>query len=279
MRRERLGEAIFDLVDGLSTARLFVIWLLLIFTCGAVFWLTTFTMHPGLREGGSHVRGNLQGLWTAIYFSFVTATSVGYGDVLPVGAARTLAVAEAVGGLLIFGLLIAKFVSYRQDIMVRQIRNITFHERLDRLQTNLHMVVSELLAIAAACDNGDARVPRIGLRLESTALVFAGELRGIHHLLYEPEQPPDESVLGAILANLLAALNTMGETLGCLPPGFSHTSTLERAVETVSGLAQEICGDCVPQAPAAELRILMDRIQQTAREITIGNAENHKIAV
>ena len=40
---------------------------------------------------------------TALYFSFVTATSVGYGDVVPMGVIRIVAIAEAITGLLIFG--------------------------------------------------------------------------------------------------------------------------------------------------------------------------------
>lgn len=265
--RRRLGEAVFDLLDRLSTVRLFTIWLALIFACGVLYWLSAFAKHPGLTEQGKSLTANLDGLWTAIYFSFVTATSVGYGDVLPVGAARILAVAEAAGGLLIFGLLIAKFVSYRQDILVRQIHNVTFEERLDRVQTNLHLVVSELLAIGAAYDDGAPRLPRMTPRLESTTLVFAGELRAIHHLLYAPEQAPDEAVLNAILANLSSALTTMREVLQEVPQSIPRTATLNHALRTVSMLAQEICADCVPQVYAPELRTWMDQIQQIARTI------------
>jgi hypothetical protein len=47
-----------------------------------------------------------------LYFSFVTLTTVGYGDVLPVHpAARSLAVLEAVVGPLYLAILIARLVS------------------------------------------------------------------------------------------------------------------------------------------------------------------------
>jgi Ion channel len=265
--RRPLGDAVFDVVDRLSTTGVFAIWLALILICGMVYWFSGFAGHPSLSEGGRTVAPGRDGLWTAIYFSFVTATSVGYGDVLPVGGARILAVAEAAGGLMIFGLLVAKFVSHRQDILVRQIHGVTFEERLDRLQTNLHLVVSELLAIGAALDDGAPRTPRIAWRLESTTLVFVGELRAIHHLLYAPQEAPDEPVLNAILANLSSALNIMREVLLELPSSIGRSPTLESAVKTVSSLAQEICADCVPQIYAPELKIWMDRVQQTARTI------------
>jgi Ion channel len=246
---------------------MFAIWLAVILACGVGYWLIDLSGSIGLVETGARVRSNLGGLLTAIYFSFITATSVGYGDVLPVGATRILAVTEAVAGLLIFGLLIAKFVSYRQDMLVREIHSVTFEGRLDRVRTNLHLVVSELLAIAAICDDGAALVERLGPRLETTTLVFTGELRTVHKLLYNPQQAPDEPVLDAILANLASALNTLHEVLLCLPSNLRKSPVLEAGLRTLSALANDICADCVPQVYAPALTMWMDRIQQAARTI------------
>jgi len=91
-----LGIALLELADSLSTARLSAIWLALVVACGAAYWLIDLSSGAGLVEAGARVDSNLGGLLTAIYFSFITATSVGYGDVLPVGITRMLAVAEAV---------------------------------------------------------------------------------------------------------------------------------------------------------------------------------------
>jgi hypothetical protein len=266
-RRELWGRAILDMVDALSTARVFAIWLVLIISCGGVYWLIDSTTVRGLKEAGVRIGANLDGLLTALYFSFVTATSVGYGDVLPVGPTRIVAVVEAVAGLLIFGLLIAKFVSYRQDILVREIHSVTFEERLDRVQTNLHLVVSELLAIAALCDDGAARFERIAPRLETTTLVFTSELHAIHELLFNPRLIPDEGVLGAILANLASALRTLDEVLGCLPLNLRNSAALNTGLKTLSALANDICADCVPQVYAPSLTAWMDRIQQAARAL------------
>jgi hypothetical protein len=49
---------------------------------------------------------------TAVYFSFVTLATLGYGDVVPVAPiARSLAIAEAVGAQLFIAILIARLVS------------------------------------------------------------------------------------------------------------------------------------------------------------------------
>ena len=73
-----------------------------------------------------------KGFASALYFSFVTATSIGYGDIVPVGGARVIAVAEAITALLVFGAVVAKFVSHRQEELVSEIHRFTFEERLDR---------------------------------------------------------------------------------------------------------------------------------------------------
>ena len=49
---------------------------------------------------------------TALYFSFITLNTVGYGDITPVsGFARILAVLESTCGLFYMALLVARLVS------------------------------------------------------------------------------------------------------------------------------------------------------------------------
>jgi hypothetical protein len=103
--------------------------------------------------------------------------------------------------------------------------------------------------------------------LETTTLVFTSELRTVHKLLYNPHQAPDEPVLGAILANLASALDSLNQVLLCLPANFRKSPVLESGLRTLSALANEICADCVPQVYAPALTMWMDRIQQVARTI------------
>ena len=67
------------------------------------------TLHPGAFSGPVSP-GDGPRAW--LYFSFVTLTTTGYGDVLPVHpAARSLAILEAVTGSLYVAILIARLVS------------------------------------------------------------------------------------------------------------------------------------------------------------------------
>jgi hypothetical protein len=99
----RSGPVTFHRLNGAVAAYLLlgVIW--------AHAYALVAALHPGAFSGaGSAADGSR----AFLYFSFVTLTTVGYGDVLPVHpAARSLATLEAVTGPLYLAILIARLVS------------------------------------------------------------------------------------------------------------------------------------------------------------------------
>ena len=78
-----------------------------------VLWAHAYALLTQLRPGAlSGPLSAADGARAFYYFSFVTLTTVGYGDVLPVHpAARSLAMLEAVTGPLYLAILIARLVS------------------------------------------------------------------------------------------------------------------------------------------------------------------------
>ena len=262
----RWDKSVLSLIHRRSALQLFFIWIAMILLSGAGYWLVAMVTTHGLVEAGHPVGTDLEGFGTALYFSFVTATSIGYGDILPVGIARVVAVTEAISALLIFGAVVAKFVSHRQDELVSEIHRITFEERLDRVQTNIHMVISDMLAITAMCE---AQKPpnRIATRLESAVRIFNGEIRAIHDLLYQRQLVVEERVLAAILANLYSALNVLSELLQLLPATFVRSQLLTIVLDEITRLAGEICASCVPHEYTPRLVFWMDRIEAIAQRI------------
>jgi Ion channel len=265
-RMGRLDKSVLDLVQQRSTLQLFMIWIGTILVSGACFWLGALVGEHGLVEAGHPLGADLNGFVSALYFSFVTATSIGYGDIVPIGVGRVIAVAEAITALLIFGAVVAKFVSHRQEELVSEIHRITFEERLDRIETNLHMVISELLSITAMSET-KAPLNRITTRLESAVILFSGELRTTRDLLYQPRLMVEEGVLAAILATLASAMNVLAELFALLPPEFSRSQPLTITLDRLTVLAEEICGECVPHTYTPRLVFWMDQIQATAKRI------------
>lgn len=62
----------------------------------------------GLRENNTALGFRY---WDSIYFSITTETTLGYGDITPVGWSRVLACSEVVSGLIIAGAIVSKITS------------------------------------------------------------------------------------------------------------------------------------------------------------------------
>ncbi len=264
-----LGSPLARLAD-LPFSALLGLWLQMVLGCGLAYWALGLARPPGLIEVGTPVPATLEGLASSIYFSFVTATSIGFGDVVPVGAARLLAILEGAAGLLLFGCVISKLVSRRQEELIEEIHHIAFEDRLGRVRTNLHLVLSELQSLAAECSANAPPPPGLQPRMESAAMVFSGELRAIHELLFRPQQEPAEEALEAILASLDAALRALCDLMECRPDAAKRSGLLTSNLRSIRRLASEICGECVPKQYAPELTLWMDRIQELSRRLSSG---------
>jgi hypothetical protein len=259
------GQRLADLIGRWTVGELLLAWVAMILSFGLVFWLAGSFEGRGLVAGGRVQALDLEGLLNAVYFSFVTALSIGYGDVLAAGPLRVLAVVEGAAGLLLFGCVISKLVSRRQEELIEETHRIAFEGRLGRVRTNLHLVLSELQTLAAVCPEPGASPQAVLTRVESAAAVFAGELRTVHDLLYRPQQVPDEDVLESLLASLAAGLRELSDLLVGLGDAASRSATLRPSVRAMAALAEQICGECVPRDHTANLRGWMDRIRDLAR--------------
>ena len=260
---DRLVEA---LVLNRSIGGLLSIWLAIVIGFGLVYWMADWAGTPWIDSdlGG---RGSLADLANAIYFSFVTALTIGYGDISPLGAARILAIVEGAAGLLIFGFVISKLVSQRQEQLVEDTHRLAFEQRLGRVRTNMHLVLSELQVITNMCSEQSAPAARVRIRAESTLAIFEGELRTVHDVLYNPEQMPDEQVLESILAGIAAALEVLSELLGCMPEESRRSQLFRTELRHIHLHALEICADCVPQEYAEDLSAWMDRVREQAEKL------------
>jgi ion channel len=263
IRRDRWG-AFVDLFDRRTTADLVWIWLGTIVVWALLYWSLTLAGVGGLREGDEMIGAGRSGFLTALYFSFGAGTSIALGDIVPVGPVRPLAIAEGVIGLLVFGAMVSKLVSRRQEHVVGDIHRIAFEDRLARVQIDLHLVLGELQAIAQQCRTPDVPTAQIRARVDSASGMCLAELRTIHGLLYRPDDAPAEIMLEGILASLAIVLGELRELVRCLE---SRSPYLSRNLIALARLADEICADCVPRHYAANLREWMDAIQAVARDL------------
>jgi hypothetical protein len=79
--------------------------------CGVFYWILERAWPGALGIAGESTKGDFS-LTGAIYFSFVTIATLGYGDVVPRSeAARGLAIVEAIAGQFYLAVMVARLVS------------------------------------------------------------------------------------------------------------------------------------------------------------------------
>ncbi len=107
-----MGAACVYLVMGFIWAKLFIL----------VEWFQpgSFTLAPLISEGSGGAQLSTQEAGQLTYLSFITLTTVGYGDLTPIKpAARMLAMLEGLAGQLYVAIMIARLVALQVSQNIR----------------------------------------------------------------------------------------------------------------------------------------------------------------
>ena len=106
-RRSHLGKAKTEAMKAALLSGL-TVWLFLAIVLEVWLWAALYLYHP--------LVSTLQNLDIAFYFSMVTFTTLGYGDVVLTGQWRILASIQAANGVIIFGWTTALIFYFIQHI-------------------------------------------------------------------------------------------------------------------------------------------------------------------
>ena len=104
-------------ISGSETAKavaisLLTVWMFLAIVIEVWLWALLYLFHPLITA--------LSDLQTAFYFSMVTFTTLGYGDVVLTGQWRALASIQAANGVIIFGWTTALIFYFIQHIYTEE---------------------------------------------------------------------------------------------------------------------------------------------------------------
>lgn len=75
----------------------------------------------------------------ALYYSVITATNTGYGDIVPLGISRFFAGFQSIMELFLFALFVAKLVSNRQDAALQEVHKIAFELTFRNVREDLYV--------------------------------------------------------------------------------------------------------------------------------------------
>lgn len=122
-------------LDKVNFKTLFIFWILLILLMGFGyhFWSTETSYL-------AYSKNNLQpSLADSIYFSFITATSTGFGDVVPNGFFKVMSIFEVIISLTLFAVVTSKLIGLKQETILSEIYEISFSEKLNRIRSSLYL--------------------------------------------------------------------------------------------------------------------------------------------
>ena len=143
----------------MSYPKLFLLWLALNIVCSGVY-AALATFHSANAPTLLADMPPLERTFNSFYFSIITATSVGYGDIVPQGFSKVLSMLQAITALLIFAVFVTKLVSRRQDIALHEVHRMTFEGIFTSIRQGLFIVRKDFDELIRGVEEGRALTAR-----------------------------------------------------------------------------------------------------------------------
>jgi hypothetical protein len=121
------------------TFKLISIWILV-----AVAFAFLYYLLPG-KLISSSTGQPITNILDFIYFSFTTILTTGYGDIVAQGFIRVLTAIEGLIGWILFGLIVYKVVSVKEDVILREIHKLSNDQYLSRIKNFLFISNTNLV--------------------------------------------------------------------------------------------------------------------------------------
>jgi hypothetical protein len=132
-----------NIFDRLSLLQVIGLWLIGIVLFGAIYFALIFINQP-LTYNNEPLTKNVYGLGNSLYFSFITAMTIGYNDISPTGYSKLAVILEAIFSIALFGLFIAKIVAVKQESLEREVEELSFEESTNSAISELYIFRSDI---------------------------------------------------------------------------------------------------------------------------------------
>lgn len=153
---------VVDLITRMTYRELALIWITLVVILAGIYTILSY-LAPNHGITGVEGMPIESRFLNSLYFSVMTATTVGYGDFLPLGISKVFASLEGMTAFVVMALLVTKLVSHRQDIALREVHKLCFEDIYHNVREELYVVrkdldrVTEKAVEVAAFDDDDWR--------------------------------------------------------------------------------------------------------------------------
>lgn len=198
-----------------------------------------------IMYNGSALTSGIEGLGNSIYFSFTTALTLGYGNIAPVGVAKALAVIEAITSVGLIGMLVAKFVSNKQEQIIEEIEELSFEEAAHKTITELYLFRNQAEELESRLSKAK-KDKNLSKELDSLQLTLIDALQtfnGSKPRIDDPQQSMHIALVANSINYSLSRLVGLLEEFNKGKTGWnkeSTTSIIDAAKQTAETLKQQI---------------------------------------
>jgi potassium channel LctB len=152
-KKSRLGR-LTNLLDKLTFGHILIIWTGILAAFGLAYY---FFSGPNSHLIYSLSKERVTSLSDSVYFSFITATSTGFGDLTPIGYFKVISIVEVIFGLVLLAIVTSKLVSIKQDVIMNEIYDISFNEKINRIRSSLLLFRQNLSRVISNIENNTIR--------------------------------------------------------------------------------------------------------------------------
>lgn len=120
--------------DKFTFPNILILWIVIISIFGCIFYFFQNENNylEYTRNGESVDR-----IEDSIYFSFVSATTTGFGDIVPHGIFKAVSVLEVIINLLMIAIVTSRLVSIKQSLILDELYEASFAEKMNRLRSGM----------------------------------------------------------------------------------------------------------------------------------------------
>jgi len=272
----KLQERLERLISSVDFDRIIIVYFMLILAFAALFFFLTYiSAGNGIAYSNRQISLDLGGFLDALYFSFVTSTSLGYGDIHPIGISRLFSIVEVVVSLIIFGILVSKLLSVKQERILEEIYEISFQGRVTR-------VLSGLYDFRAEIDRITSKLGKEGLSTEETDELMQ-DIETNMHLLSSYLVDMDRILLkeggehvkklsdfraDIILDNLHSSIAKIEDLIAVLKARDVSwkSAPLMRNMNSIFSTTENICVDCI-NGKYENIQAVIDELRRHSRTL------------
>lgn len=207
-------KGIINWIDKLTFPHILILWILIIMLFGFVYYFFQDGISSLFYVPGKDI---VQGISDTLYFSFITATTTGFGDIIPLGAFRWVSIFEVVLGLLLLAIVTSKLVSIKQNMILNEIYELSINERINRLRASLLLFRQNLHRVMGKIEEGTIKnrsIDNIYIHISS----FEDILNEIYNLIDKPEDKRliksiDPINIELIFNSIMSSFETLNELI------------------------------------------------------------------